>query len=582
MSFRLLLKEQTDRDFLSKYKNKFSSEILTTIMQWFDPEDLMWVGKNLDAGASEEDVKELLLLVRNFKRLQGVLQTPELELFDSPVSLAKQIKTLQDSMIGGLQIKEDYNSLIDNSDILLIEPKKREVVCKYFPDSEYCQQDVFFSLVRDGKRALFILYNKKTNQKFLFSFKPKAPVFTVESGDGKVFDSIDSIESEYEIPSLKLYYDLMLYYLKTDSEYLDKIDLDIFFQQNRLKEMERVEKLRKQKTRTEAENRRLKDEWKLDSDCPYVGILAHAVFQHLVEEGELTPADEEIELRRKQIINQIEVLTQQYEDDKNVRYDLYEKIEELEKELDEISDEYSDVYDIYPTGYEHYGLSIFTSDKLSDEYAVGDQEDIETSTRNYWEEYISEGGLKDFPERTLQDALDEDLVVSYFEDFYNDDLYSDPENYFDESERELSGEQEQKIERARYNISKVSSRMEKLYQLLERTPEGPNYDSLEKRINDLDDFIKESEQFIEEVEESPEGEFPSELYDSKLEELIDDVKYDPLQKLMDWDMELERFIDEERLIDNLVESDGTEVLAQNDGVVNEEKVLGNWYFVLKV
>ena len=124
--------------------------------------------------------------------------------------------------------------------------------------------------------------------------------------------------------------------------------------------------------------------------------------------------------------------------------------------------------------------------------------------------------------------------------------------------------------------------MEKLYELLERTPEGPNYNSLEKRINDLDDFIKESENFIEEVEEAPEGEFPSELYDAKLEELIDDVKYDPLQKLVDWDMELDRFVDEERLIDNLVESDGTEVLANNDGVVNEEKVLGNWYYVLKV
>lgn len=582
MSFRLLLKEQTDRDFLSKYKNKFSSEILTTIMQWFDPEDLMWVGKNLDAGASEEDVKELLLLVRNFKRLQGVIQTPELELFDSPVTLAKQIKTLQDSMLNGLQEREDYNSLIDNSNILLLEPKKKEIVCKYFPKSQYCQQTVMFGLIEDGKRAVFILYDKKTNQKFLFDFRPKTPVFTVESGDGKVFDSIESIESEYQIPSLNLYYDLMLYYLKSNSEYLDKIDLDIFFQQNRLKEMERVQKLRKQKIRTEAENRRLNEEWKLDSDCPYVGILAHAVFQHLVEEGELTQAEEEIELRRKQIINQIEVLNQQYENDKNVRYDLYEKIEELENELDEISDKYSDVYDVYPTGYEHYGLPIFTSDKVSDEYAVGDQEDIETSTRKYWEEYINEGGLKNFPESTLQDALDEDLVISYFEDFYNDDLYSDPENYFDETQRELSSEQEQKLERARYNISKVSSRMEKLYELLERTPEGPNYDSLEKRINDLDDFIKESENFIEEVEEAPEGEFPSELYDAKLEELIDDVKYDPLQKLVDWDMELDRFVDEELLIDNLVESDGTEVLANNDGVVNEEKVLGNWYYVLKV
>jgi hypothetical protein len=47
-------------------------------------------------------------------------------------------------------------------------------------------------------------------------------------------------------------------------------------------------------------------------------------------------------------------------------------------------------------------------------------------------------------------------------------------------------------------------------------------------------------------------------------------------------MELDRFVDEERLIDILVESDGTEILAHNDGVVNEERVLGNWYYILKV
>jgi hypothetical protein len=511
-----------------------------------------------------------------------VIQTPELELFDSPVTLAKQIKTLQDSMLNGLQEREDYNSLIDNSNILLLEPKKKEIVCKYFPKSVYCQQTVMFGLIEDGKRAVFILYDKKTNQKFLFDFRPKTPVFTVESGDGKVFNSIESIESEYQIPSLNLYYDLMLYYLKSNSEYLDKIDLDIFFQQNKLKEIERNVKIKKQKILDEAENRRLQEQWKLDSDCPYVGILAHAVFQHLVGEGELTPADEEVETRRKQIVNRIEVLNQQYEDDQNVRYDLYDEINDLENELQDISDEYSDVYDIVPLGSEHYGLSIFGCDKISDEYAVGDQEDIETSTRNYWETYINDDGLKNFSESTLQDALDEDLVVSYFEDFYNDDLYSDPENYFDEGQRKLSGEQEQKLERARYNISKVSSRMEKLYELLERTPEGPNYDSLEKRINDLEDFIKESENFIEEVEETPDGEFPSELYDAKLEELIDDVKYDPIQKLRDWDMELDRFVDEERLIDILVESDGTEILAHNDGVVNEERVLGNWYYILKV
>jgi hypothetical protein len=36
------------------------------------------------------------------------------------------------------------------------------------------------------------------------------------------------------------------------------------------------------------------------------------------------------------------------------------------------------------------------------------------------------------------------------------------------------------------------------------------------------------------------------------------------------------------LIEILVESDGTEVLAFNDGRVNEEKVLSNWYYIIKV
>jgi len=582
MSFRLLLKEQTDRDFLAKYKDKFSSDMLTTIVQWFEPEDLMWVGKNLEAGSSESDVKDLLLLVRNFKRLQGILQTPELNLFDSPITLRKQIKSFEDSMLAGLKQEESYDTLVDNADYLLLKPKQKEVICKYFPSSIECQQEQVFDLIQSGKRDVFILYGKKTGKKFLFRFKPKSPVFSVLSGEETDNQEYNDITQISQVPGLNLLYDLMLAYLNKTSEYLENIDLEIFFEQNKTKEIVRQNKIRKLKIKSEAENRRLNDEWKLDSDCPYVGLLAHAVFQYLVEDQELTKANEEVEERKKEILNRIEILNQQYDDDPNVRYDLMDEIGDLEGELEEILDEYSDVYDIYPTNHSHYTLPIFACDKVSEEFAVGDQDDFETATKDYWEEYIRSEGIRIFPDKTLKNVIDEDLVISYFEDFYNDDLNNEPEAYFNEDQRELSDEQYQKIERARFNIEKVKVQIEKLISILEKTPTGPNYDSLEKRIEKLQDFERESEDFIQEVEENPDGEFPSELIDNKFEELIDDVRYDPRGKLRDWDMELDRFVDEEKLIEYLIESDGTEVLATQDGNVNEEKVLSNWYYVIKV
>ena len=56
MSLRLILKEHSENDFVTKYKSKFSNEILTTIIHWFDPKDWMWIGKNLDFGSNIRDL----------------------------------------------------------------------------------------------------------------------------------------------------------------------------------------------------------------------------------------------------------------------------------------------------------------------------------------------------------------------------------------------------------------------------------------------------------------------------------------------------------------------------------------------
>mgnify|MGYP000312170419 CR=1 FL=1 len=72
-----------------------------------------------------------------------------------------------------------------------------------------------------------------------------------------------------------------------------------------------------------------------------------------------------------------------------------------------------------------------------------------------------------FSSNFVKQYIDEDAVISYAEDLFNQDVYDSPESYLDDSDRNLSKKQEEqikiledKIEKYRELVSKLEGSMD--------------------------------------------------------------------------------------------------------------------------
>ena len=106
---------------------------------------------------------------------------------------------------------------------------------------------------------------------------------------------------------------------------------------------------------------------------------------------------------------------------------------------------------------------------------------------------------------------------------------------------------------------------------------------LKNKISQLENnAIGEFEQKIEEIEENPDGDFPDDLINQMIEERVSDVMDDSLSFFREWDLELSNFINEDDLIEGWIDSDGYEIMSHYDGRVDEQKVEGVYYFIIRV
>lgn len=275
------------------------------------------------------------------------------------------------------------------------------------------------------------------------------------------------------------------------------------------------------KKRAEADVRRANEEWSIEN-ADDIGLRANALFKYLNEEGD-------------------------------------------------IDDEDADVYDVVPQPYAHYGLQTFEVLGLQGNYAVGDDDEMETAALQYAEDYIQDIGLDGFREGYIEDYIDKDEVVDYFQDFYEDDIWNNPEVYFNEDDYELTSEQESRI-------TDIESQIED-YERQQRDldTEAEDYDEL------YDDFQNLIDDLESEKDEITPDEVTQEMVDNKVEELVYQVKRDPIRYIRDFGMELKNFVDEKELAKGLVADDGWGIMNSYDGsydsVTGEDGVL---YYVMRV
>jgi hypothetical protein len=332
-----------------------------------------------------------------------------------------------------------------------------------------------------------------------------------------------------------------------------------------------------------AELRREKDLWKLGPDCPKEGLMAHALFDHLVYSDEINALSEEGKERKKQLeLRKSQIEDEIQNDTQGLKTNLQQQLEQIDEELSEF-DDYYDVYDIIPTTDEYYdNMHVFQTSWDDSQYAVGNQNEVKWSAEEYAKQIIKSEGLGFFSNNFLENYIDDDDVQRYAEDMYNDLIYQDPESWLDESQRETSYVQDNEIKYLNYQIEKVRGEIVNLQQLMEKSPKEL-FGAFENKISQLENnAIGEFEQKIEEIEENPEGDFPDDLINQMIEERVNDVMDDSLSFIREWDLELSNFINEDDLIEGWIDSDGYEIMSHYDGRVDEQKVEGVYYFIIRV
>jgi TolA-binding protein len=330
--------------------------------------------------------------------------------------------------------------------------------------------------------------------------------------------------------------------------------------------------------------RREKDEWNVTrGDLTTQAKMAHALFGHLVQEGDIVPMTDEYKKEKQELLKQLQDLENQLEQP-NANEELINKeIERLEEEINTY-DAFLDVYNIIPivSRYGHYGLDTFFVQGEDTTYAVGYQDDWNYAMKEYIENLLDDEGYNGFSSSWVESFIDEDEVVDYFRGMYNDIINDDPESWLSDSDRELSAPQTDQVNLSYEKISQINSEIEKLNELLKLAKTSEQKKQTQSKIEELESLNGELVDKIEEIEEDPQGEFPEEKIEQAIENAVENVKGDPVGELRDMDIEIDGFVDRDKFIEDTAESEGYDPIATYDGTVSEYPFDGRWYFIGRI
>ena len=586
MDFLKLIQEGRVEDFKNKYGQKFSALQLDKIVDNVPQKFLEWVGKNFESINFETNFQSLVQYLREFDKISSNLPKTDINSYKNLTELYQALNDYANRPRREYKKVDGGNVVYDDDRFFIVNPQTHQASCYYGKGTKWCtaadSNHQFNHYNQDGK--LFYILDKSlpTNDPLykvalLKKFDGDMTFYNATDDTIKPTTWIDNGEKLKEILSAIDNY--------LESEYEDQ--LKIFRDKDAAKkEKERLEKLRIQRVlrerEEEANERRLDNEWQLGPDCPEDGLKAHALLDWLVDTSDVHVLTNEDRIEVQRIKDEIERLQTEYDNSEDVRTDLLDEISDLEDELQEL-EEKIDVYNIVPTGT-HYDTTEFEviNGGLDDRrYAVGTDDEMQSSCYNSVESLIDDIGYEGFNASFAKDYIDVEKVVSYAEDVYYDDVENNPDVYFDDNDRLLSKEQNEKIEIKKERISQTETLIEKLEDQMGDNEE--NDESLQEKIDELNDYISELEDEIGDIENDPEGGFPQDMIDEKIEELIKDVRYDPENFMSEYGLEWEEFIDKDDFIQGVIDTDGYgQTINSYDGSADEVRVQDQLFYVMRI
>lgn len=584
MKFSEIILENRIDDFKGAYSRKYTPEQLKKIIDLVPQKFLMWVGKNFDSVNFNENFSSLQNALNKFVRIGSNLPQTDLNEYKNIGQLVDAIKDYESKVRRDVKKVEGGNVVYEDPRFFVVNPLTHQSSCYYGKGTKWCTaadtDHQFTQYNQDGKLFYILDKTKPTNDPYY-----KIAILQKFNGDNTVYDAKDeTIKNFSELVGEENY-------KKITTSINDYLELE-FGEQLKIwrdreaakKEKERLERLRVQRIlnqrEEEAQERRLDNEWELGPDCPEVGLKAHALLEYLQDNEGLTVLDNNDRADMLRIQNEIEELQLQYDNSEDVRTDLLDQISDLEDELEEY-ETYVDVYNIIPTGshYDTTEFEVINADLDDKRYAVGDEDEMQSSAYDAVENLIDDIGYEGFNSGFAKQYIDTEAVVSYAEEVYDDDVRNNPDAYFDESERQLSDEQNEKIDILKMRISQT----QRLISNFEEQYDGEDDESIEEKIDELNDMIVEYEDEIDDIENSPEGEFPEDLIDDKVQDLISDVRRDPEWFMGEYGLDWSEYIDKDDFIQAVIDTDGFgHSINSYDGTADEVTVQDQLFYVMRI
>jgi hypothetical protein len=590
MKFSEYILESRVDDFKVKYGRKFNQETLDKITNMVSPKFLDWVGKVLDMAVLNDNFGEYMSKIGPtldaFEKLSSNLPKTDINQYQSLEELLKVLNDYQNKPRREYKQIEGGNVVFENNRFLIVNPLTHQTSCYYGKGTKWCtaasSDQKFNEYNSDGK--LFYILDKALPTS---DVNYKVALLQKFDGDSSFWNAKDDKMPEkwfaQHNPQSKEIMEAVNGYLESQF----KEQLEIFRDKERAKlERERQEKLRIRRIieqrKDEADERRAEGEWDLTNpNIDEIGLKANALFAYLESEGDYQILTNEDKEKIQSLRSEIERLNNEYNDSEDVRTDLLDSVETLEDELAEF-DEYIDVYSLIPQGT-HYDMTTFQLvESLNEEYAVADEDEMESSARDYVEQLIDDIGYEGFSKNFVMGFIDEDAVVSYMEDFYDDDVRNNPEIYFDESERDFSDEQKDKINFNNKTIQQLESFVSSLEDELNDTEDDEEQEELNEKIEESNEKIEELTEEIEEIESEPNGDFPEKLIEEKVDDLLDDVKRNVQHYMNEFGLNYEDYIDKDEFITGLIDSDGYGMVGSYDGNVSEYYIKDETFYVVRL
>jgi len=532
----IILSEGRRDDFVNKYRNKFSNEELKKIImlsQNLSPNNkfLMFLGNVMPTQNFDENLSKAQKAIESFIKYQQALEEKDINKYQSLEDIIQAIDAHENKVRRKVKEVEGADVVYEDDRFTVVTPKTHKASCYYGAGTKWCTASMngdshFNNYNVDGKLFYFIDKKGKSNDRFY-----KVALLQKYDGDKTYYDAPDKSFSSGWILGTEEYQKIQ----KVIDEYIANNfsrEVEIFKDKEKARlERERIRQQQQAQMRARrlrsAEQRKENDEWNLEDNDDVQAEMANAVYNIIQDSYGVVVGEDE------------------------------------------------DIYNLLPAEYSHYGLPTFEWMGEDDQglvMAVGSWDQVYEAAKEYTQNLWNDMGSEAFSKSFVENYIDEDSIRSYFEDVFENDVRYSPESWFDDEDLPLSNEQISEI-------AKLEEEKETLDEII------ANHDDVytDVEIELAEDRFQEIEDEIDRINSNPEGEPTEDMIENIVSSLVDEKMYNVVNSMSEYGMELDEYIDVDRLIEDVVDTDGIgPALSSYDGEEHEEQINGTWYHAIRV